>query len=261
MAVKNRCVRGSLAGSTVCAVEAYFHSVSGLYTRNIDIFIAPSEFLKSKYIEMGFPGEKIRVLPNFAIPEPALPDKKDENYVLFMGRLHPTKGAILLLDALSHVEDKNMRLVMAGTGEDEPLLRQRAASLSLPVTFAGFKTGTELEALVSGARFGIVPSIWYENCPMVIIEFWQKGIPVIASDWGGLSEMVDHEKNGLLFEPGSTESLAMAMNNLWDNPQLRKNMGAAGRQKAIDVYGPDNHFKGLMKIYEEAIKSCGRKSS
>jgi len=253
-AVVNRCVRGSVVGSLTCAVEGYLHRMLKMYEDNVDLFISPSRFLRDKVVEMGFPGEKIRVLPNFVFAPEEQPEPGAGEYALFMGRLHPTKGASVLVRAASMIDDPDFRLIIAGTGEEDDELRAVAERDGKGrIEFSGFRTGSELDSLIAGSKFGVVPSIWYENCPMVVLEFWMKGRAVIASDLGGLSEMISGGEGGILVEAGSAEKLAAAMAGLWKDREASDGMGKRGYARAKEVYSPEKHYDGLMKIYREAI--------
>ncbi|MFC1474629.1 glycosyltransferase family 4 protein [bacterium] len=255
-AVRNRCVRGSLVGSLTCAVEGYIHNLTRAYRNNVNLFISPSRLLKEKFVQMGFPGDRIRVLPNFVqtAPVESRGEESVENkHILFMGRLHPTKGADVLIKAVKMIDDDTLKLVIAGTGEEEKQLRSLAEPLSGDrIVFAGFKTGDDLKGLIREARFGVVPSTWYENCPMVTLEFWGSKKAVVASDLGGLSEMISHNEDGLLVEHGNPEKLAGTIKILLDDPRKAAIMGEKGFEKIKTKFSPESHYRGLIEIYEEA---------
>jgi glycosyltransferase involved in cell wall biosynthesis len=104
------------------------------------------------------------------------------------------------------------------------------------------------------ARFLIVPSVWFEVSPMVILEAMSHGLPVIASRIGGLAELVEDGVTGFLFEPGNVEDLAKKMKRLWHNPDLCRQIGIGGREKAMRKYSEDIYYKHLMVVYERAIE-------
>lgn len=81
-----------------------------------------------------------------------------------------------------------------------------------------------------------------------------QGKPVIASRIGGIPEIVDDGVTGLLFEPGNADDLAKKIRHLWDNPDICKKMGAAGRQKALSQYSPEKYYERLMTLYQKAIE-------
>ena len=120
--------------------------------------------------------------------------------------------------------------------------------------FAGFLDTQKMAAFYRNARFLVLPSKWFEVCPMVIIEAMSNGLPVIASRIGGIPEIVEDGVTGVLFEPGNSEDLAEKMKLLWENPELCRQMGTAGRKKAIREYGEDVYYRRLMDVYQRAIE-------
>ena len=97
---------------------------------------------------------------------------------------------------------------------------QQAAADDPRITFAGRYTNEQAATVFAEMDALVVPSTWYENTPFVVLEAFAAGVPCIASDLGGLSEVVDHESNGLLFAPGNAKSLANAINRMVTEPDL-----------------------------------------
>ena len=120
------------------------------------------------------------------------------------------------------------------------------------VEFMGHLDKDTLNHFYNKCRIFIMPSIWYEGFPGVLIEAMRHGKPVICSNIGGLSEIVEDGKTGLLFEPGNSKDLAEKINYLYAKPELCKEMGQAGRRKVLDEYSPRKYYEQLMTVYHKA---------
>jgi glycosyltransferase involved in cell wall biosynthesis len=220
-----------------------------LFTANITLFIVLTRFAKEHLIAQGFRENKIVVLPNPVLLPKFSVDPSLGEYAAFVGRITPEKGIDTLMKSIAQVPQLPIRI--AGEG---PLLPQIAKNSPNNVTFVGMLNRTELVAFYKKARFVVVPSVLFENCPLVISEAMSHGLPVIASRIGGLPEIVEDEVTGLLFEPKNPEDLANKMRLLWENPSLCRQMGLAGREKAIREYSEDVYYRRLLAVYRKAIK-------
>ncbi len=194
-------------------------------SRHVDAFIALSRFSADKHAEFGF-------APPMTVMAPFLPDAPDgppaapggRPYVLFVGRLERIKGlqdVIPLFDAASPAD-----LWVAGTGTYEPALRRLAAGRS-SVRFLGHRPPEELPGLYRGAAALVAPSICYEVFPLVVLEAFQQGLPVIARRLGPYPDIVAQSGGGLLFEDRT--ELAAAIGSLVTDPARRAALGAAAR--------------------------------
>jgi len=236
----------SLASSAVFRL----HERMGLY-RLADRYIAPTKFVKDEMIKKGFEAQRIRVLP-FGIEAQKITPAVgwDHGYVLFVGRLVEEKGVWILLRAakvLPHIKFK-----IVGTGPETEKLKYAARALS-NVEFVGFVSGDALWNLYRGARSVVVPSLWQEVFGLVALEAMAVGKPVIASNIGGLPEMIIDRTTGLLVRPGSVPELVDAIERLNDDATLVREMGLAGRERVIKEFSLEKHYEGLMQIYNEAI--------
>lgn len=213
---------------------------------NVSTIIALTEFMKKRLVQQGFPSDRIVVLPNMvSIPtEPAHPSEGE--YIGFCGRVSPEKGIEQLLAAAAHT---GLPIRIAGDYSAMPGITDTAAR---NVVFVGHLDREGLSSFYRRARLIVVPSIWFEVCPLVILEAMSYGIPVLATRIGGLPELVDDGKTGLLFEPGNMVELAMKLRVLWDNPALCSELGQAGRQKAIAKYSSTFYYEKLIEVYERA---------
>lgn len=248
--VRHRCVKGSLAGSLVAAVEMYLAHLGGFY-RHIDRFVAPSRFYARKLEEGGIPGGKIEVLPLACEVEQTAARYDDDGYALCAGRLSEEKGVATLLQA-ARIAGSKVPIKIAGTGPLEDSLRRQAADLGLEhVEFVGYQSGARLRELQAGAMFFVVPSEWYENAPVVIHEALSLGKPVVGSRIGGIPELVEDGENGLTFAMGDAAALAEALASLAADPGRRRRLGTAARRRAEARHSPAAHVERLLEIYAE----------
>lgn len=253
-AIGHRCIKGSRAASSLAAAEMWLQRRLGLYSRNIDAYVAPSRFVQALLSEYGIAENKVRFLPHF-IDSAAWQPRYDGSYALFVGRLSPEKGAAVLMRAAAKAKEVPVRIV--GTGPDEAALTALAKKYGATnVTFAGFKSGAELAAEYAGARFVVVPSVWYEVFGLIALEAYAAGKPVVASQIGGLAELVEDGETGVLTGTGDADELARVMDELWRQPEECAVMGRAGRSWVEREFGPEKHYQGLMDIY----RSVGAKA-
>jgi glycosyltransferase involved in cell wall biosynthesis len=247
-ALSKGCYAGPRSSAAVLAAEAYLHKWLRTYERCVDLFLAPSEFVRDKLIAGGYPKERIEVLPHFqALPaeEQLIPD---EGYVLYFGRLSPEKGVYELLRAM--VRLPHIPLVVAGDGPERVRLESVARDLNLNnVVFAGMVYGAQLEQLIARCSFSVFPSHAYETLGKSILESYAWGRPVVASDLGSRRELVDHGVTGLLYPPGDREELAHSIGFLFDRNDLAAKMGAGARCRLREKHDPGRHMDALLEIY------------
>lgn len=248
-AVSERCVKDSIMKSVVSMVEMYVHTILQLYDNGIDLFISPSEFLKNKFVSNGRLSEdRIVHLPNAVDVSKYQPVYENRGYVLYFGRIEDYKGVFVLAEAMAKIPDT--RLILAGTGKPEPELRSMLLKQGIRnVELVGYQTGEPLAELIRGASAVIVPSIWYENCPMTILEAFAYGKPVIGSRLGGITELITDGMDGLLIEPGNADELAACITSINGNPLLAAQMGAKGRDKVVERYSFEKYTDSLLHIY------------
>lgn len=246
--VLNKCTKNSVVKSTINMIEMYFHHLVGYY-KSVDMYIAVSEFYRQKMIEFGFPPEQVTHIPNFIDTDKFTYAGLDDGYGLYFGRLSNEKGLNTLLEACSLCPD--IPMVITGTGPAERELRNKAESLGLDnITFTGYMSGQDLTDLLEAAAFTVLPSEWYENCPMSVLESLGVGTPVLGSRVGGIPELIDEGQDGLTFEMGNAHDLSEKMRTLFSNPGLRKEMGVYGANKISERYSPHNHYNLLATVYK-----------
>lgn len=251
-AVLKRCVRDSYVASALCAAEAALHRATGIYLDNVSKFIVPSQFYVSKMRASGIPEEKLVCVPSFTHVERYVPAYGASDYCVYVGRLSDEKGIPTLLEAMRGFD--RGRLLIIGEGPLRPALEEFVARHQLRnVEVLGSRTGEELQALMRGATFSVIPSEWYENCPRAGIESLACGTPVIAADIGGVPEMIEDGRTGLLFQPFSVADLQKKMTYLFDHEQLVVEMGKNARRKAERDYSLRAHLERLLPVYAEAM--------
>lgn len=240
----DKCVKGSRAKSLLAMIEAYLHRKMLKSYEKVDIFIAPSRFIKDKFVEFGVPAEKIEVIHNFVSLRPAKSVEKQENYILYFGRLSEEKGIDSLVEAMAYVNG-DIRLKIVGNGETKKNLKSEDR-----IEVLGYMDGVELTKAVSGAIAVVIPSVWYENMPLSMLEAMAAGKAVIAADIGGIPEIIRDGENGFLFEAGNANELAEKINDA-----VSMNLSGIGK-KAIDTvksFDREAYHKEIEKLYH-AIK-------
>jgi glycosyltransferase involved in cell wall biosynthesis len=183
------------------------------------------------------------------VPESGV-DPSVNQYVAYVGRITPEKGISTLL---ASAEMTRLRVRIAGDPSPMPELVKKAPA---NVEFLGPLCREDVETLYRSARFLVLPSLWFETFGLVAAEAMSHGVPVIASNMGGLTEVVDDGATGFLFEPGNPEDLANKMRVLWSDPALCRRMGQTAREKVIREYNEDTHYRRLTVVYETAIRTA-----
>lgn len=225
-----------------------------ILNNNIDWFIAPSNFiidtLKSSNFFKNVETTKIPLGVNIT----GLNGEKTYDIIdiSYMGNLNRSKGVHILINAFKHINDENIRLNLFGKGSDEEWYRELAAN-DKRIKFHGFISGEKLINAYKHANITVLPSICYDNSPMMIYESLMNGTPVIGSKIGGVPELVMEGKNGLLFNPGDEIELAKKIQYLLDNPERLKEM-ENGAFESVRKFSMENHMAELKKIYKSLIK-------
>ncbi len=246
-----KCYNDSFLLSGLYALTFWIHRKIKTFQNKIDIFIALTNFTKDKLVEGGFPKDKIDTVGNFLLQDGIRKTYDKENYAVFMGRLSSEKGLMTLLKAFQKVN--KFKLKMAGKGELEQELKGYIEkNKMLQVEIIGFISGKERLELLGKAKFSIIPSQWYETFGMSVLESFSVGTPVIASRIGGLPELVEEGKNGLLFSPGNVDDLAEKISYLYKNPDKAVRMGKYARNCVEKKYNPERHYATLLEIYKRA---------
>lgn len=204
-----RCSKGRLIESILMSIEMYERNLLFDPAKHLSGIIYVSEFSRKKHLQ--YAPRLVRVpscvLHNYTDDPPqSLLDRFERKYYLFFGRLSYEKGVDKLIDTFLELPEIPLKIVGSGPLEAE-LKRIVATRNARNIEFAGYKTGFELQSIVSDAAFVIVPSRWYENNPMTIIEAYSLQTPVIGANLGGIPEIVKEGRTGFLFDPNASTEL------------------------------------------------------
>lgn len=256
----NKCANNKLEPSLRRSLLYYFNLKK--YNR-ISKFITPSQSLKKAFLEaeLEIDENKIKTISNFLTDEELkiTPNYSNKGYFLYIGRLSKEKGVHYLLQAMKDLP-KEIKLHIVGTGPEEDNLKQYAKENCLDnIEFLGFKTGDYVKNEYQNCIANILPCNWFEIFGMTNIESFINGKPVIASNIGGIPEIVEDNINGLLFEPANVEQLKECILKYWNNPDLAIEHGKNGYQKGITQYSEEKYYNELMKVYEEVLNEYKNK--
>lgn len=245
----HRCMKGSLALSSIVMGESYLHRLLGSYKDNVDRFVVPSRFYKEKMVEWGWDCGRFVHIPNFVDVVSYRPDFSVGKAFLYFGRLSPEKGLVTLVRAAAMAR---VPVWIAGTGPQEPSLRKFAETAGADVTFLGYLTGEALHNAVRSSRTTVLPSEWYENAPISMMESYALGTPVIGAAIGGIPELIREGETGLTFQSGSVESLAAAMRRVTNMPNEQlSEMGRNGRAWVESDYTAERYRDRLLELYAD----------
>jgi len=248
--VRHRCLEGSRWRSVAAAADAYASRARGVYDR-VDLLLAPSSHLRQRVVAGGLPAGRVRVLPNPVVSAAAQrPAPTGSPRVLYASRLVAEKGLPYLLDAAARLP-AGVRVRLAGSGRIEQQLRDRVSAEALPVDVLGPLPPAAVAAELRGATVAVLPAVWEENCPMAVLEAAAQGVPVVASAIGGIPELVDDGRTGLLVPPGDAAALAAALTRLVVRPDEARALGRAGWERARERHDPDAHVAALLRAYAD----------
>jgi glycosyltransferase involved in cell wall biosynthesis len=247
--VKHRCVRDSLGASLIVAAESGLHRFLNTYQKYLDRVAVPSQFFLEKFVDWGWPREKLAYIPNYVDATKFEPLFTPGNYFLYFGRLAPEKGVGTLIRA---VAKSGVQLKIVGTGPVEAELKDLVAKVGGDIEFLGYRSGTELHNLVKGARAVILPSEWYENAPMSVLESYSLGKPVIGARIGGIPEMVIDGETGWVFKSQDVDSLADRLTacSTMENKLLTQ-IGKASRDFVDKKFNKQQYVGSMLNLYSE----------
>ncbi|TGD95726.1 glycosyltransferase [Methylobacterium nonmethylotrophicum] len=243
-AVRFRCYRGSRLGSLAVARMVDHHRRAGTWRRDVDRFVALTPFARERFVAAGFPAGRIRIRPN-GLPDPGPPSGASRDGLLYVGRLSPEKGLLVLAEAAARI---GTRVTAIGEG---PLAGALAGHPGLDLR--GPCAPNAVQAAMARAAALVVPSLWYEGLPMVVAEAFAAGTPVVASRIGALASLVADGTTGLLAAPGDPAALALALARIRDDPAAAAAMGRAARTVYERDWREDVTTRALLAIYRDAV--------
>ena len=249
---KHRCIHNSLLQSAWASLEAYIHHAKKYYENYIDLYIAPSEFVKDKFIEFGWSKNKIRVLPHFLSPEFGIIDEPypapNKKCFAYIGRLSKEKG----IDRLVQWWIKNKIKSNLEIFGDGPLFEEIKDALNNTqiknIHLHGQTKKEKIFEIIRDVTAVIIPSVGYETFGLTAIESMAKGLPVVASNRGALSELIGSSGGGVLFDFDNDDL----------NEALNKSSDYSLRVSALNYIGShhraDDYYAQLKKMYNQIIK-------
>lgn len=251
--IKKSCNKGSKAKSLIGALEGYYYRIKKMYNEKISYIITPSEFYRTKFIEDGTDPKHIEAIHNFIIANDYNVETEVGDYALYFGRLSKEKGINNLIEAFSKCDKGN--LFIAGEGPEKDNIEQfiKDNKLTKRVKLLGFLNKEQITEQVRKARFIVVPSIWYENCPYSVMETLAIGKPVIGANIAGIPELVINNENGFTYKYDDVNELAEKMNKLFEDEKLVKKFSRNAKELSKQ-YDKEVYYKKLERIYKNVIK-------
>lgn len=233
--------------------------------RTVDMFVFPSFALAEKTSKsLNIPQKKVRVIQNFTTLEGSLKKpfvEKMNNQFLFVGRISPEKGLDVLIDSLAILVNdrmlKDIHLKIVGDGTYANNIKDKINKLKLNenVTFTGWINDEKIKNKLYGESIAlIVPSVWFEAFGLIVIEAFKNKTCVVASDVGGLHELISDKKTGLLFKRADAIDLANKMENIYKNPDFAIKLGKSGYNELKEKYMADNYYKKLISAFDEVTR-------
>jgi glycosyltransferase involved in cell wall biosynthesis len=252
-AILRRCKDGSLGSSTVMAAELFVHTLTRAYSP-VRVFICPSRFLEGRMRAAGVFPRRMTHVPHF-IETDGLPVKTAPGSgVLVAGRLSPEKGIDVAIRAVGAIDGASLDI--AGTGPEEAALRQLADSAAPGrVRFHGLVDKGEVQRLMLEAAVVVVPSRWYENQPMVVLEALARGVPVVGSALGGMPELISPGVTGDLVPANDPDALATALRPFLSDPKHGFAMRHAARETIVSEFAPRRHLDRIDAMYAVAART------
>lgn len=253
--IKKSCIKDSKLKSILGVLEIQYYKIKNIY-KKIDYIIAPSEFIKKQLIKGKLKYNKIETIYNFVLKTNNNENIKDEGYAFYFGRLSVEKGILNLVKSIKDI--KNGKLIIAGDGPERNNIEDyiKNNNLENKVELVGYLKQDEVRKYILGAKFIVVPSIWYENCPYSILETMEIGKPIIGSKIGGIPELVEDGKNGFIYKFDSIDELKEKMMILFENQELVDKFSVESRKLFEKKYSSEIYYNRIKELYEELI---GRK--
>ncbi|MBL7996064.1 glycosyltransferase [bacterium] len=267
--VKYNCVKDSKTASLV-NYAAYQYNYARGFQKKISAIVSPSEFTitrfrQSRYFQ-NMPFHHIPTFVNSVLLDYGM-KRKPPNLmkIIYWGRISFEKGIQSLLWAMKQLKDEGFEANLELIGDGEKIyideISRLVTQLQLSrVTHIPFMEKEALFNRVKDADVAVVPSVWYENMPNSLLEAQALGIPVIVSDIGSLTELIQDGRNGFLFKPGDSQSLADAFKKFFDKPERHRDMCRNSYQWAVDHYSAETHYQKLMDCFDSIKrKYCDEK--
>lgn len=244
---KYSCIHGSKVKSLLGSIEAILYSVLKTY-KKVDLYVCPSRFLESKLLnKSNIYNGRTFAIHNFIEKKPMPKTTGEEKpYIAFASRLSKEKGISLLSEAAKLLPQ--YRFAIAGTGPDDECLKD------IPnIELKGFLGGDELISFIAKSKVMVLPSVWYENCPLNILETHSFGVPVITMNSGGMAELVEDGKTGLLVNEPTPEALAKAIEKCFEDEDFYSTLKANCKDMKNKIMEVGDYCDTLVEKYKELL--------
>jgi glycosyltransferase involved in cell wall biosynthesis len=246
--VRHRCIKGSLALSAVVYLESTLHKLLGSYTDKVQAYVSPSRFYIDLMIDWGYPAELFHHVPNFMDVTGLPRNQQIGAHFGYVGRLSKEKGVHLLIEAAAVAK---VPIKIAGDGPERETLQRLAQEREADVEFVGVLDRDSVLDFMAACRATVVPSIWYENCPMTVLESFAACTPVIGAAIGGVPELVEAGTHGGLFEAGNVPALARQLEAFAGMSEAALvAMGQTARDRAEEFYSPERYYSAMQAVYD-----------
>lgn len=254
--ILHRCLKDSRMVSAYAALEMSIHKFMQVYEKHVDLFIAPSKFVRDTIVEFGQDPKKIVTIPHFVDPQfletaKALSAKKAKRpYALYFGRLASEKGVDKILEMM-YIYRPEIDLKIAGTGPLRQELEEYVVDNDIEgVEFLGHLEAKELISWIKGAQAVLMPSRFYEPFGFAALETMALGTPLVASRSGALADIIPSD-HGVLFERDNLEEMETALQEVltWDKKALQKK----AKKLIQKTYLPERHYQTLKTLYDHLL--------
>jgi glycosyltransferase involved in cell wall biosynthesis len=254
-ALRHRCYQNSYPATSVVVAMNVFHRLVGTFVNKVHAYIVLNEFSKEIMLRTGLPEDRVHIKPNFVMEPDGLPVPR-QRQVVFAGAISRSKGVHLLLQAWSKLSPAEFKLILIGDGPARVELEGKYAQVP-GIEWHGAQSQQKVVETLAASHWLVLPSLYYENCPMVIPEAFSVGTPVIVPNHGAFPAFVTNSRDGLLFAPGDADSLANtlgtalnATNDVW--LRCSEEARATYRRTFAEV----QNYEQLISVYGNAIRVC-----
>jgi glycosyltransferase involved in cell wall biosynthesis len=246
-AIRYKCFSNSFTGTALLSGMISYHRLINTLQKKIDVFITLTNFSKTKFIEGGISSDKIMIKPNFNKSTETEYPKKREKYALFIGRISTEKGIDLLLNCWENI---NYPLKIIGRG---PLMNKLDNQSNRNIIYLGEKSQDEVYIEMIKAQFLVFPSQCYEGFPMVIVEAFSHGLPVLASNLGSMKEIIKDKFTGILFDQSDLNDMRKKVDWAIKHPRELQEMGKRAFISSKKDFSAMRNYDLLLNIYQKAI--------
>lgn len=257
-AVAERCIYGSAVCSAVKVLALQVQRWRKIHDKTA-AYVFPSAFTMGKYIEAGFDRTKLHFIPTFFnMSMLTQAETTWGDYALYVGRIDPDKGVGTMVDAFAGTPYK-LKIVGYSSKDYLGVLKDKLKNVPHHIEFLGKKDFSEIQGIMAGCLFTIIPSEWYDNLPNALLESFAMKKCVVASDMGSLAENVENGKSGLLFESGNAADLRRKVHFLFANKEKAREWGMNAAEIVKTRFDAEAHYQSLLDLFHKIVQSSKSK--